>query len=83
MATKAIHGVTGAVGDAVACAFAPSARRSMDPGDMLKELEEVRRATRYHRERFYQESQRRRQVLPSERAVRLAVLEALNKEESR
>lgn len=83
MVTRSLHGVIDAVGDSVASAFTPRAQRSIDSGDVLKQLEEVRRATRYNRDRFYRESLRRRRAMPNERAVRMAVLEALNKEERR
>lgn len=79
--TRSLHGVIDAVGDSVASAFTPKPQRSIDPAEVLKELEEVRRATRYHRERVYREALRRRRAIPGERAVRMAVLEALNKEE--
>jgi hypothetical protein len=80
MVTKSLLGVVDSIGESVATAFMPISRPSRESRDTLREIDEVRRATRYHRERFLRESERRSRMTPSQRDVHLAVLEALKRE---
>lgn len=78
METKAVYGVA----DAIADAFAPRSRQPRVPDDMVRELESVRRVTSYHRDRFLKDARRRNRIIPSERDVEMAVLEALHREKA-
>jgi hypothetical protein len=71
---RALHDVA----DSVANAFTPRTRSSHRSDDLLQDIQEIRRVSRYHRDRYLKESRRRR-VMVSETEVELAVLRALRK----
>jgi hypothetical protein len=70
---KALHGLT----DTVARAFSPRTRSSEGFGDVMEEIQQLRRMSHYHRDRYIVERRRRRPTAVRANDVKGAVLEAL------
>lgn len=73
MVTRALHGVT----DSIADALTFQTRRQRTTDDMLRQLEDVRRMAAYNRDRLIRDNRRRRRPPITSTEIEAAVVRAM------